>query len=77
MDLPHRFVQQDPGDPCLEVMGTAADPYVAAERIARELPDVIFLDIEMPREAIERGAAGRILPLARIAPAILQVGAGK
>ncbi|TDX25385.1 protein-glutamate methylesterase/protein-glutamine glutaminase [Rhodovulum visakhapatnamense] len=36
-------------DPCLEVMGTAADPYAAAERIGRELPDVIFLDIEMPR----------------------------
>lgn len=37
------------GDEELEVMGTAADPYIAAERIRRELPDVIFLDIEMPR----------------------------
>jgi two-component system chemotaxis response regulator CheB len=36
-------------DPELEVMGTASDPYVAAERIRREVPDVIFLDIEMPR----------------------------
>lgn len=37
------------GDPELEVMGTAADPYQAAERIRREMPDVVFLDIEMPR----------------------------
>src|SRR5690606_5896708 len=36
-------------DPGLEVMATAPDPYVATERIRREVPDVIFLDIEMPR----------------------------
>lgn len=36
-------------DPELEVMATAADPYVAAERIRAEIPDVIFLDVEMPR----------------------------
>jgi len=36
-------------DPDLEVMATAADPYVAAERIRQEVPDVIFLDIELPR----------------------------
>lgn len=36
-------------DTRLEVMGTAPDPFVAAERIGREIPDVIFLDIEMPR----------------------------
>ena len=36
-------------DPDLEVMSTAADPYVAVERIRQEVPDVIFLDIEMPR----------------------------
>lgn len=36
-------------DPHLEVMATAADPYVAVERIRAEVPDVIFLDIEMPR----------------------------
>ena len=35
-------------DPELEVMATAADAYVAAERIRAEIPDVIFLDIEMP-----------------------------
>ena len=36
-------------DPELEVSATASDPYVAAERIRAEIPDVIFLDIEMPR----------------------------
>ncbi len=36
-------------DPALEVMGTAPDPFVAAERMREEAPDVITLDIEMPR----------------------------
>lgn len=36
-------------DPQLEVMATASDPYVAVERIRNEVPDVIFLDIELPR----------------------------
>jgi two-component system chemotaxis response regulator CheB len=36
-------------DPELEVMGTASDPLVAAQQIAQEIPDVIVLDIEMPR----------------------------
>jgi two-component system chemotaxis response regulator CheB len=36
-------------DPDIEIMGTAGDPFVAAERISEEVPDVITLDIEMPR----------------------------
>jgi two-component system, chemotaxis family, protein-glutamate methylesterase/glutaminase len=36
-------------DPEIEVIGTAGDPYVAAERIGEQVPDVITLDIEMPR----------------------------
>jgi two-component system chemotaxis response regulator CheB len=36
-------------DPHLEVMGTASDPYFAAKKIAEEVPDVITLDVEMPR----------------------------
>ena len=36
-------------DSQIEVMGTAVDPYVAAEKIKKEIPDVITLDIEMPR----------------------------
>jgi two-component system chemotaxis response regulator CheB len=36
-------------DPGIEVIATASDPYVAVERIKHEVPDVITLDIEMPR----------------------------
>ena len=36
-------------DPQLVVMATAADPFIAAEKIAEEVPDVITLDVEMPR----------------------------
>ncbi len=36
-------------DPGIEVMGTASDPYIAAKKIQQEVPDVISLDIEMPR----------------------------
>ena len=35
--------------PQLEVMATANDPFQAAERLRREVPDVIVLDVEMPR----------------------------
>ncbi|HMA65122.1 MAG TPA: chemotaxis response regulator protein-glutamate methylesterase [Chitinispirillaceae bacterium] len=36
-------------DPELEVMGTAGDPFQASEKIQKEVPDVITLDVEMPR----------------------------
>jgi two-component system chemotaxis response regulator CheB len=36
-------------DPEIEVMGVASDPFVAAKRIRDEIPDVITLDVEMPR----------------------------
>jgi two-component system chemotaxis response regulator CheB len=36
-------------DPMIEVIGTAADPYVAANKIRQVVPDVITLDVEMPR----------------------------
>jgi two-component system chemotaxis response regulator CheB len=36
-------------DPDIEVMGAAADPFAAARRLSEEIPDVIILDIEMPR----------------------------
>lgn len=36
-------------DPMLEVINTASDPYMAATKIRKEVPDVITLDIEMPR----------------------------
>jgi two-component system chemotaxis response regulator CheB len=36
-------------EPDIEVMGTAADPFSAAEKIRREIPTVMILDIEMPK----------------------------
>lgn len=36
-------------DPSIQVIGTALDPIYAMERMNREWPDVIVLDIEMPR----------------------------
>jgi len=36
-------------DSQLEVMGTAGDPFLAANKIRMEVPDVITLDVEMPR----------------------------
>ncbi len=36
-------------DPDIEVMGAAGDPFVAAKYIHDEVPDVITLDVEMPR----------------------------
>ena len=35
--------------PDMMVMATAGDPFVAAQRINEEIPDVIILDVEMPR----------------------------
>src|SRR6201996_3568943 len=36
-------------DPDLEVIGTASDPFIAREKIKALHPDVLTLDIEMPR----------------------------
>ncbi|MFP4278535.1 MAG: chemotaxis response regulator protein-glutamate methylesterase [Halochromatium sp.] len=36
-------------DSHIEVVGTAADPYAAVEKMRRLKPDVITLDVEMPR----------------------------
>ena len=36
-------------DPEIEVMGTASDPVFAIKKIQAERPDVITLDVEMPR----------------------------
>ena len=41
-----QFVESHPQ---LEVMGCASDPLQAAERLRHEVPDVIVLDVEMPR----------------------------
>lgn len=36
-------------DPQIEVVGTATDPYNAVEKIKQVVPDVITLDVEMPK----------------------------
>ena len=36
-------------DPSIDVVGTAPDPYVAREKIKQLEPDVLTLDVEMPR----------------------------
>ena len=36
-------------DPGIQVVATAADPILAAERLRTVIPDVITLDVEMPR----------------------------
>ena len=36
-------------DPGIEVVGTASDPFIARERIKQLAPDVLTLDVEMPR----------------------------
>lgn len=36
-------------DPKIEVIGTAQDPIFAARKMANDFPDVITLDVEMPR----------------------------
>jgi len=40
------LLQSDPG---IEVIGAAADPLFAMERMKSQWPDVILLDVEMPR----------------------------
>src|SRR3954463_1041367 len=41
-----RFLSADPE---IEVVGTAPDPFVARDKLVTLKPDVITLDIEMPR----------------------------
>jgi len=36
-------------DPGIEVMAAASDPFIAADKMRSEVPDVIVLDVEMPR----------------------------
>jgi len=36
-------------DPDIQIMATAPDPFIAAEKIRHQVPDVITLDVEMPR----------------------------
>src|SRR5210317_300419 len=41
--------QQLDQDPNIEVVGTAPDPFIARDKIVALNPDVLTLDVEMPR----------------------------
>jgi two-component system chemotaxis response regulator CheB len=45
----HVFATELSKDPELEIVGTAPDPYVARDKIVQLKPNVVILDIEMPR----------------------------
>ena len=36
-------------DPAIEIMATVSDPYVAANKMMVQVPDIITLDVELPR----------------------------
>jgi two-component system chemotaxis response regulator CheB len=54
-------------DPGIDVVGTAADPFIAREKILKLNPDVLTLDVEMPRMDgllfLEKLMAGRPMPV--------------
>lgn len=43
------FTKELSRDPMIHVVGTAPDPYIARDKIVELKPDVLTLDIEMPR----------------------------
>ncbi len=43
------FTHELSQDPAIEVVGAAADPYAARDKIVALKPDVLTLDVEMPR----------------------------
>ena len=54
-------------DPEIEVVGTAADPFAAKDKILKLNPDVLTLDVEMPRmdglSFLEKLMVGRPMPV--------------
>ncbi len=57
-------------DPCIEIVGTASDPYVARDKIIKLNPDVLTLDVEMPRmdglTFLEKLMASRPMPVVMV-----------
>jgi two-component system chemotaxis response regulator CheB len=57
-------------DPEIDVVGTAADPYFARQKIISLQPDVITLDVEMPRmdglTFLEKLMAARPMPVVMV-----------
>src|SRR5882672_3137835 len=54
-------------DPGIEVVGTARDGQFALDHLSRSLPDVVLMDVDMPRldglAALERIVADYSLPV--------------
>ena len=57
-------------DPGIEVVGTASDPYVARDKILALRPDVLTLDVEMPRmdglAFLEKLMRGHAMPVVMV-----------
>ncbi len=57
-------------DPAIEVVGAAEDPYVARDKIVELKPDVLTLDVEMPRmngvDFLRRLMAQRPMPVVMV-----------
>ena len=57
-------------DPDIEVIGTAADPYIARQKIKELNPDVLTLDVEMPKmdglTFLEKLMAGHPMPVVMV-----------
>ncbi len=64
--------------PDIEVIGTAPDPFVAREKIIKLNPDVLTLDVEMPRmdglTFLSKLMAGRPMPVVMVS-SLTQAGA--
>ena len=59
-------------DPELEVVGSAANPYIARDKIVELRPDVLTLDVEMPRmDGYELATAMKADPRMRNVPIIM------
>ncbi len=75
-DMFRTFLSQDPG---IEVIATADDPYDAREKIKQLNPDVITLDVEMPKmdgiAFLEKIMALRPMPVVMVST-LTQKGAG-
>jgi len=57
-------------DPDIEVVGTAPDPYVARDKIKKLNPDVLTLDVEMPKmdglTFLQKVMAGHPMPVVMV-----------
>ena len=61
------------GEPDIEVVGSAPDPFIARDKILALQPDILTLDIEMPRmddvSFLRRLMAHRLMPTIVSSPA--------